>query len=100
MTDPDNTDARILLRAAEIGKEAGLKFVYAGNLPGQVGEYEDTFCPQCSHRLIHRRGYIIQEYHITAEGTCPACSTKIPGLWPKDPSAVALNGFGLPLPIH
>jgi pyruvate formate lyase activating enzyme len=100
MTDPDNTDARTLLRAAEIGKEAGLKFVYAGNLPGKVGEYEDTFCPQCNHRLIHRRAYIIKEYRITAEGTCPSCGTKIPGLWPKDPSAVVLNGFGMPLPVH
>jgi pyruvate formate lyase activating enzyme len=100
MTDPDNTDARTLLRAAEIGKEAGLTFVYAGNLPGQVGEYEDTFCPKCSQRLIRRNGYIIEEYHITGEGTCPTCRTKIPGLWPKDPSAVVLNGLGIPLPVH
>ena len=55
MTDPDNTDAKTLLRAAEIGKEAGLRFVYAGNLPGRVGEYEDTFCPQCNHRLIRQK---------------------------------------------
>jgi pyruvate formate lyase activating enzyme len=100
MTDPDNTDARTLLRAAEIGREAGLQFVYAGNLPGQVGEYEDTFCPHCNQRLIRRSGYIIHEYRITGEGTCPGCGTKIPGLWPKDPSTVVLNGLGLPLPVH
>ncbi|HLO16833.1 MAG TPA: radical SAM protein [Anaerolineales bacterium] len=100
MTDPDNTDARTLLRAAEIGGEAGLRFVYAGNLPGQVGEYEDTFCPQCNYRLIQRSGYIIHEYHITAAGTCPKCNTRIPGLWPKDPSKVVLNGLGIPLPVH
>jgi len=100
MTDPDNTDAKTLLRAAEIGKEAGLRFVYAGNLPGQVGEYEDTFCPQCNHRLIQRSGYIIHEYHITKDGTCPKCSTKIPGLWHSDPSKVVLNGLGIPLPVH
>ena len=100
MTDPDNTDAQTLLRAAEIGHEAGLRFVYAGNLPGQVGDYEDTFCPHCSQRLIRRSGYIIREYQITAEGTCPGCNTKIPGLWPKDPSQVVLNGLGIPLPVH
>jgi pyruvate formate lyase activating enzyme len=100
MTDPDNTDAKTLLRAAEIGHEAGLQFVYAGNLPGQVGEYEDTFCPHCNERLIRRSGYVIQEYHITGEGTCPKCNAAIPGLWPKDPSAVVLNGLGIPLPIH
>jgi len=100
MTDPDNTDAKTLLRAAEIGHEAGLRFVYAGNLPGQVGEYEDTFCPQCNYRLIRRNSYIIQEYHLSGEGTCPQCNTKIPGLWPKDPSTVVLNGLGIPLPVY
>jgi pyruvate formate lyase activating enzyme len=100
MTDHDNTDARTLLRAAEIGREAGLQFVYAGNLPGQLGEYEDTFCPQCNQRLIERTGYIIHEYRITGEGTCPRCKTKIPGIWPKDPSQVVLNGMGIPLPVY
>jgi pyruvate formate lyase activating enzyme len=100
MTDPDNTDAKTLLRAAEIGREAGLRFVYAGNLPGQVGEYEDTFCPACNHRLIRRSGYIIHEYHITGAGTCPKCNQKIPGLWHKDPSQVLLNGLGMPLPVY
>jgi pyruvate formate lyase activating enzyme len=99
MTDPDNTDAKTLIRAAEIGREAGLRFVYAGNLPGQVGEYEDTFCPQCNYRLLQRRGYVILAYHITGEGTCPKCNTKIPGLWPTDPAQVQLNGIGMPLPV-
>ena len=100
MTDPDNTDAKILLRAAEIGREAGLRYVYAGNLPGQVGDYEDTFCVECSHRLIRRSGYVIKEYHITGEGTCPKCNTKIPGLWHTDPSKVVLDGLGTPLPVY
>jgi pyruvate formate lyase activating enzyme len=100
MTDPDNTDAKILLRAAEIGKEAGLRYVYAGNLPGQVGEYEDTFCAQCSYRLVRRSGYIIREYRVTNEGTCPQCSTKVPGLWHNNPSKVVLNGLGMPLPVY
>src|SRR4030042_4348288 len=61
MTDADNTSVRTLLRAAEIGREAGLNFVYAGNLPGQVDEYEDSFCPGCSRKLIRRTGYVIME---------------------------------------
>jgi len=100
MTDPDNTDAKTLLRAAEIGREAGLRYVYAGNLPGQVGEYEDTFCVECNHRLIRRSGYVIKEYHITSEGKCPNCKTSIPGLWHTDPSKVVLNGVGIPLPVY
>jgi len=100
MTDPDNTDAKTLLRAAEIGREAGLRFVYAGNLPGQVGEYEDTFCPGCNYLLVKRTGYIVKEYHITNEGICPHCHMKVPGLWHTDPSKVVLNGLGRPLPVY
>jgi pyruvate formate lyase activating enzyme len=100
MTDPDNTDAGTLLRAAEIGREAGLKYVYAGNLPGRVGDYEDTFCPGCNHRLVRRTGYVINEYHLTGEGKCPKCETRIPGLWPADPSTVGLNGIGMPIPVY
>jgi pyruvate formate lyase activating enzyme len=100
MTDPDNTDARTLQRAADIGREAGLHFVYAGNLPGRVGEYEDTFCPGCNQPVVRRSGYTVREYRITGQGTCPSCGTNIPGVWPQDPSSVQLNGFGLPLPLH
>ncbi len=100
MIDPDNTDAKTLLRAAEIGREAGLRFVYAGNLPGEVGEYEDTACPECNFRLIKRRGYIIQEYLVTGDGKCPGCGGKIPGIWHKNPSQVVLNGSGMPVPVY
>ncbi|MBC7876295.1 MAG: AmmeMemoRadiSam system radical SAM enzyme [Anaerolineales bacterium] len=99
MTEPDNTDSKTLLRAAEIGREAGLRYVYAGNLPGNVGEYEDTHCPRCSIQLVKRRGYVIREYKITSAGKCPQCGEKIAGLWPKDPSKVGLNGIGYPLPV-
>ena len=100
MTEPDNTDARTLMRAAEIGREAGLKYVYAGNLPRNVEDYENTHCPHCNTRLVRRSGYVIQEYRITAEGECPKCGEKIAGLWSKDPSTVGLNGIGHPLPLY
>ena len=48
MTDPDNTPAEALLRAVEIGKSAGLNFVYAGNLP-VVGNWENTFAPDVAN---------------------------------------------------
>lgn len=99
MTEPENTDAKTLIRAAEIGREAGLRYVYAGNLPGTVGEYEDTLCPKCSHQLVKRRGYVIHEYHITGDGNCSNCGDKIGGIWPKNPSAVGLNGVGHPIPV-
>ena len=97
MTDPDNTDTNTLLRASEIGREAGLRYVYAGNLPGQVDEYEDTFCPNCNQVVIRRSGYVITDYHLTGGGKCPNCGTKLPGVWPDNPDKVKLNGWGIPL---
>ena len=81
MQDPANTSAEMLLRAAAIARRAGLRYVYAGNLPGQVGDLEDTRCHHCSTTLIERDGYYITSYRVTAEGTCPACGTAIPGRW-------------------
>ncbi len=81
MTDPENTSAKTLLRAAEIGKKAGLRYVYAGNLPGQVGDLENTRCPNCQELLIGRYGYLITSYRLTPDGRCPSCGTNIPGRW-------------------
>jgi pyruvate formate lyase activating enzyme len=100
MTDPDNTDVKTLLRAAEIGREAGLRYVYAGNLPGQVGEYENTHCAGCNFQLIKRRGYVILDYQITGDGKCPKCGTKAAGIWPENPSVVGLNRLGIPRPVY
>ncbi len=83
MADTPDTRAEDLLRAAEIGKAAGLQFVYAGNLPGRVGNLEDTFCRRCNSRLIHRYGYFIEDYRITANGCCPDCGVAVPGRWAR-----------------
>ena len=96
MVDPPATTIKTLSRAAEIGQEAGLRFVYAGNLPGRVGDYEHTLCPHCQTRLIERFGYVILSYQITAQGTCPNCATSIPGIWPENPKQVKIGGLGMP----
>ena len=100
MIDPPPTSARGLQTAAEIGQEAGLHYVYAGNLPGRVGSLEDTLCPHCQKVLIRRSGYVIREYNLTSSGTCPQCGTAIPGVWSSHSEAVALNGFGYPRPVY
>src|SRR5438552_896545 len=69
MTDPENTPPETLLRAAEIGAQAGLRYIYAGNLPGHVGGFEHTRCPNCRQVLIERYGYLITAYHLTAKGS-------------------------------
>lgn len=81
MTENANTTAEQLVRACEIGRDAGLRYVYAGNLPGRVGRWENTYCPSCDELLIERYGYLIRQMKVTPEGTCPACSTAIPGVW-------------------
>jgi pyruvate formate lyase activating enzyme len=96
MQDPAPTSVQTLMRASEIGEEAGLNFVYAGNLPGRVRSYEHTKCPNCGARLIERYGYVIQEYRITETGKCPECGTSIPGVWTEEPESVRLGGFGMP----
>jgi pyruvate formate lyase activating enzyme len=83
MEDPDNTRPEDLLRAAQIGKNAGLNYIYAGNLPGSVGEQENTHCHHCGTTVIRRYGYLIEQYRLTAEGSCPSCSTPIPGRWAR-----------------
>ena len=81
MTEFRSTTARDLVRAAEIGAVEGLRYVYAGNLPGQVGEWENTRCPTCRHTLVERFGYLIRSYEITAAGRCPECEQAIAGVW-------------------
>jgi pyruvate formate lyase activating enzyme len=100
MTDPDDTSAAALMRAAEIGQAAGLRYVYAGNLPGQVGDYEHTFCPHCHARLIARHGYVILDYQLTAQGACPHCGTHLAGIWTDRPEQVRRHGPGAPRSIR
>jgi len=80
MTGPDNTSVDALIRASEIGYDAGLRFVYAGNLPGRVGKYENTFCPGCKATLIERYGFRVMKNRIKG-GRCPDCARVIPGRW-------------------
>ncbi len=96
MTEPPPTTVRQLVEAVEIGYEAGLHYVYAGNAPGRVGEFEHTFCPRCRRRLVARWGFVVLEYHLTPQGTCPQCGMAIAGVWPRDPAAVRIGGPGVP----
>jgi len=80
MQDHDNTPVNTLLHACEIGKEEGLRYVYAGNLPGRVGRWENTYCPTCDELLVERFGFFVRRNALLDSG-CPRCGTKIPGIW-------------------
>ncbi|MFH0871297.1 MAG: radical SAM protein, partial [bacterium] len=58
--------------------DAGLRFVYLGNVPGHEGE--NTYCPRCRKTLIRRLGYSIRENNLR-KGACQFCGEKIPGVW-------------------
>ena len=94
MTDPADTRPEDLLRAREIGKAAGLRYVYAGNLPGRVGNSEDTRCHQCGETLVQRYSYLVEGYRVTPNGCCPSCGTSIPGRWaPQFDGQIAATPF-------
>jgi pyruvate formate lyase activating enzyme len=80
MTDPDTTPVESLMRAAEIGRGEGLRYVYAGNVHGRAGANEDTRCPACGTTVIERRGYRILANRLR-QGCCPSCAACIPGRW-------------------
>jgi pyruvate formate lyase activating enzyme len=82
MRGADDTPPETLPRAAAIGHRAGLRYVYAGNLPGRTRGLEDTRCPQCNITLIARRGFQVLSNRLTAGGCCPECATRIPGIFP------------------
>ena len=80
MRDRVRTAAESLQQAVRLGQEAGLRYVYAGNIPGQVGEFESTRCPQCGVLLVERHGYQVSRLEIVG-GRCRACGTTIAGVW-------------------
>jgi len=70
------TPIKTIERAIEIGKQAGLHYIYPGNVPGALGE--STYCHNCGQVLIKRVGYRMSENHIV-NSTCPKCGTAVPG---------------------
>jgi pyruvate formate lyase activating enzyme len=81
MTGPAPTRSADLLRAVEAGRRAGLRYIYAGNMPGELDGLEDTRCPCCGETLVRRWGYRILDYRVTSDGACPRCAAAIPGRW-------------------
>src|SRR6476469_3210471 len=72
-----------LMRIVEYGKQAGLRYMYPGNLPGQVGEWENTRCHHCNATVIRRYGFLVQENRVGPDGNCPDCDKQLPGIWGK-----------------
>jgi pyruvate formate lyase activating enzyme len=76
--DAPPTPIRTLERARKIGMQAGLDFVYTGNVAGHEGE--DTSCPECGLTLVHRRGFDVLANRVV-DGRCPRCGHALSGAW-------------------
>ncbi|HAJ56874.1 MAG TPA: AmmeMemoRadiSam system radical SAM enzyme [Candidatus Omnitrophica bacterium] len=72
------TPVQTLIMARRIAREAGLKYVYLGNISHT--DAEDTFCPKCGKPVIERAGYVITANNVV-EGKCKFCGEKINGIW-------------------
>ena len=82
MLNRSHTPHATLLQAHEIGRKAGLNFVYVGNVSD--GEKQSTYCPDCKALLIERHGYQIGQYHMRGH-QCGACGTMIAGHFDDKP---------------
>ena len=77
------TTTEDLMKIVETGRQAGLKYLYPGNLPGQVGEWENTRCHHCNSTVIRRHGFLVTENRVRENGLCPDCGKPLPGVWGK-----------------
>lgn len=78
LDDAPVTPVATIKKALNIGKDAGIKYVYSGNIPGEGGE--DTVCPKCGTSLVERVGYAILR-NIIKNSSCPECGEAIAGVW-------------------
>jgi pyruvate formate lyase activating enzyme len=78
LPDRPVTPVETIRRARDLGYEAGLQYVYTGNIPGDEGE--NTFCHNCKASLIDRMGFQVNRNRIV-DGQCPECGAAVPGIW-------------------
>lgn len=98
MRDPERTPAATLIRAYDIGKSAGLRYVYPGNVHGTVGDRENTHCPSCNALVIKRHGFFVEENRMKTRGRCPECAGQLAGVW-EEKAPARSQGTGIPMPV-
>lgn len=78
LTQLPSTPTSTMEKARKIALDAGIKYVYIGNVPGHSAQ--NTYCAKCKKIIIERRGYRIINNHIK-ESCCKFCGEKISGVW-------------------
>jgi pyruvate formate lyase activating enzyme len=76
LIDLPATPQQVIEEGVKIARGVGLRYVYAGNVPGSAGE--STFCHSCGELLVARYGFTIFRWRLEAEMSCPKCGVKIP----------------------
>ncbi len=99
MRDPPPTPRRTLIEARRRAREAGLRYVYTGNIHDEATQ--STACHTCGARLIGREGYRITAWGLAGDGSCQGCGTPCPGVFDGRPGdwgarrrPIALNSLG------
>ncbi len=77
MDDVQATPLSTIKKARSIGKEAGLNYIYAGNIKDK--SLSNTYCANCSKLLVDRDVYLVESY--IEDGVCPECGTDVPGIY-------------------
>lgn len=80
LLDKNPTPPETLIKAREIGKAAGIKHVYCGNVSMAYSDYETTICAKCGKALVKRMGFSVMENNVK-NGKCGYCNAKISGIW-------------------
>lgn len=70
------TSVEVLEKTYVAAKDAGLNYVYIGNVPGHT--CENTYCPNCNEMLIKRYSFEITKWNLTKDMRCPVCGHEIP----------------------
>ena len=83
------TPVETLEMACRIGAEAGLKYVYCGNVTGHADER--TYCPACRSVVIDRVGFSVREMSMR-DGACGQCGQRIEGIWSTGPDPPRVGG--------
>ncbi len=82
LTDRGPTPTSLLLKAVDLARDAGLRYVYTGNVIDR--EHQNTYCPGCKQVIVERNGYELGTYRIAA-GCCAYCKTPIAGHFADEP---------------
>jgi pyruvate formate lyase activating enzyme len=78
VSDGDATPVQTLQKAKSLGRDAGLKYIYVGNV---MGEDRDTACPKCGETLIRREHFAPNQIRVTDDSSCPDCGEHIAGVF-------------------